>query len=104
MVSPTPNPAPRGGELFLARFGGRRPKPRWGVSPLPRCCLKNSQVVWFPPPLTLPPGAGNFFWRGFSGKVMGFQPQPTQAVAAHKMSLYNRVLPYPIPIGEKGGE
>ena len=35
-AAPTPNPAPRGGELFLVRFGGRTPaKPHHWFS-LPR--------------------------------------------------------------------
>ncbi len=68
-------PAPRGGERFLARFGGQSPaKPRRWVSPL---AFGIAGGMGLPPGLTqsvaahrMPPprGAGNFFGCCFSGR------------------------------------
>ncbi len=52
---PTPNPAPRGGELFSARFGGVRPQ-------------------------TAPVGFSPSLW---DRRGMGLQPKPAQTVAAN---------------------
>ncbi len=107
-ISPTPNPAPRGGELFPARFGGRTPpKPRRGEGHLLHLLFVAVFFAIAPKPRR---GEGHllhllfvavffaiapqtalvvllFLWER---QGMGLEPQLTQAVVANKMLLYNQ--------------
>ncbi len=71
----TPNPAPRGGELFWGavwRAFARQTAPLsggrgMGLEPGFTQSVPADKCRRKPPPLTPPPGAGNYFWARFDG-------------------------------------